>query len=108
MPNGGVPIPNRPAEYNQYKDGVCVTSGQYKGCIDVNGTYYWIYAKKDHWAVATGLPESNQVLIGEQVWQMCKAGGSYNYDGQEGGWYDGQQQLHMWDGKEGQEVHLVG
>ena len=41
------------------------------------------------------------------LWDICKDEGTYTYDSDEGGWYDGQQQLYKWNGSAGNEMALV-
>lgn len=106
MSNGVVPMDLLPADYETIKDGDCATSGNYEGCIAVEGLYYWVSRGQDAWELSKGNPDQSQVKITEEVWSYCKSGGTYTYDGQEHGWYDEQQLLHKWNGAAGGEISL--
>lgn len=110
MSNGGgppSPLTLAQFDYTTIKSGDCITVGSYAGCIKVGSVYYWIERNENTWILNTGLPISrDQVSITSGVWDRCKDGGSYSYDGELGGWYDEGEQGYKWNGTGGGDVSL--
>lgn len=105
MSNGTVPLDLLSSDFDTISKGSCVTSGQYEGCIEVSGIFYWIERGASSWTLNIGLPDQGQVSITSEVWDKCKDGGSMSYDGTEGGWYD-DGDLLKWNGSGGGDVSL--
>ncbi len=104
--NGTPPVLEN-QDYDQIKNGTCVSGGTYDGCISYRGTYYWIENGGSVWELHTGAPSPDQVKITTDVWAKCKAGGTLDWDSRSEWWYDSQSQHYRWYGYAGDDVELV-
>ena len=80
MNGTGPPLELNAVDYSAVKNGTCITSGTYAGCIQVGEVYHWFKHEdeRDDWVRYTGTPEDHAEMTAE-VWELCKAGGSYAY-----------------------------
>ena len=109
MPNGTGPIPERPVEFAVIRDGICITSGQYKGFIKVGTVHYWLSRKPDsphYWENNTERPDETMVAMTTDVWDKCKDEGKYKYSDQVQGWVDKEEMNWRWDGQGGEYIFL--
>lgn len=109
MSNGTGPIPEYPRDYNAIKGGICVSSGTYKGCIKVGSDHVWLSRATGspyHWVTNKGAPGSAMVSMVADIWDMCKEGGTYTYNDELQGWYDGEKEAWRWDGQPGGDISL--
>lgn len=105
--NGGGP-PDRvlqDVDYQVIKDGICITSGTYEGCIKVGEVHYWIYGNGEYWQLAQGEPERAQSKISSDIWDKCKNGGSLSWDDSADWWVDNGT-YYRWAGYLGDPVEL--
>jgi hypothetical protein len=81
MNGTGPPVKLKESDYNAVKDGTCITSGTYKGCIKVKSVCHWFKDEegKDNWVRYTGVP-SDHAEMTDDVWDLCKYGGDYEYN----------------------------
>jgi hypothetical protein len=110
MANGGGPIPERPQDYTLIKNGECVTTGTYNGCIKVGLIYYWLSRKPRapyYWVHNQGVPGAAQVLMTKKIWDQCKNGGTLTYDDEGQGWLDGSGNLWQWAGQARENITLA-
>lgn len=102
MANGSGPLPERPQDYTIIKNGILVTSGQYKGCIKVGTDHYWLSRKTSspfYWVHSSDEPDSSMVFMTAEVWDKCKNGGTYDYNQEVEGWVDPDRVAWQWDGQ---------
>jgi len=109
MSNGIGPIPERPQDFSLIKNGICITSGDFKGCIKVGAVHYWLSRKRDspyYWLHNTDTPGDSMVYMTSDVWDRCQEGGKYTYSEEVQGWVDSEEEQWRWDGQPGKSIFL--
>jgi hypothetical protein len=108
MGNGHGPPILKDDDYQTIKSGTLVTSGPNGGSILVGSTYYWVENQTDTWKLHDG-PQDDELIsyLTADVWDRCKAAGTYTWDSSSETWYDGGRQGYRWDGEPEGDVELV-
>ena len=96
-------------DYQIIKDGICITSGTYAGCIRTgirdDYTYHWFEPDGKRWKRNTGAPDANQCAMTEAVWVKCKDGGSYDWNSGGEYWEDNGDD-YRWAADAGYDIQL--
>jgi hypothetical protein len=109
MANGAGPLPERPVDYALIKNGICITAGDYRGCIKVGDRHYWLSRRREepwYWVHSYERPGDTMVLMTTDVWDKCKEDGTYTYKEELQGWLDEEEHAWRWDGQRGRPIFL--
>lgn len=109
MGNGhGPPLELDAADYDTIKNGTVINGGTYHGCVQVGATYHYVMPGSSSWELKTGTPERGSSAITGAVWDLCKAGGTYDWDAQNENWEEPEEGTpYRWAAGSGGDVVLV-
>jgi hypothetical protein len=95
-------------DYQEIKDGTCVTSGPYYGCIKLgNNNYVWLQNIYPDWKIQVGLPGALQSYMTTAIWDKCKRGGTLDWSPSREAWESSPTKFYRWDGGAGDDIDLV-
>jgi hypothetical protein len=107
MVNGSGPPILANADYQAIKLGVCVTGGDYDGCIKVGSVHYWLEKGHSYWILRDeDVDDQLIVKMTDSIWDKCKDGGVLDWSTRGEYWFD-KTKDYRWDGPAGGDIELV-